>query len=444
VTALPSLAPERARAVVDRMAGRRLLVLGDVMIDHFIVGRVSRISPEAPVPVVAFDRDEYRAGGAANVALNGRALGAHVDLIGLIGSDAAAERLADILKAADVSAHALITDEKRRTTAKVRVVTTRNQQVARVDYETDEAASEAVEDAVIGQVQARAARADAIIVSDYLKGIVTRRIMQSVIAIAAQHSIPVLVDPKIPHLDYYAGATLVTPNHHEAEVATHLRIRSDDDARQAATLFRERAQCAGVLITRGEHGMWLAADGVEAHHGPRAPRVISVMRRKPNDGQAVPTKRRPADIPWGKAPTHPRRAPDIGGNPEPEIAIESPAAIVVRRPRPAVASMPRPAVPRVAPRALVIGTPGNADRREPHVTVRSLVIPSSVLIEKGRIGPELVRQLRRRSRARHPVRTTARPLRKGIEAGGVEGLEDRPQTRPGEHHRLSAMHPRPL
>lgn len=271
---LPPLSSERARTIVDRMGRCHVLVVGDVMIDQFIVGRVSRISPEAPVPVVSFDRDEYRAGGAANVALNARVLGASVDLIGLVGADAAATRLIELLTAADVRAHALITDEKRRTTAKVRIVTTRNQQVARVDYETDDAAVEGVEDAVISQVHARAAQADTIVVSDYLKGIVSRRVMTAVVAAGQQRGIPVLVDPKIPHLDYYAGATLVTPNHFEAETATHLRIRSEEDAREAGTVFRERARCAGVLITRGEQGMWLAAEGVEGHL-PAAAREVS-------------------------------------------------------------------------------------------------------------------------------------------------------------------------
>ena len=271
---LPTLSRERARVILDRMSGRRLLVVGDVMVDQFTIGRVSRISPEAPVPVVLFDHDEYRAGGAANVALNLCALGASVALIGLVGADAAATRLAELLQAATVGAHGLITDDRRRTTAKVRVVTTRNQQVARVDYETDDAASGAIEDAVIDQMEDRARDASAIVVSDYLKGVVTRRLMAAVVAAGQQHGIPVLVDPKIPHLDYYAGATLVTPNHHEAETATHLRIRSEDDARQAAQSFRDRAKCDGVLITRGEQGMWLSAEGAEGHL-PAAAREVS-------------------------------------------------------------------------------------------------------------------------------------------------------------------------
>ena len=271
---LPPLGSDRARAIVAAMPRTRLLVLGDVMLDQFIVGRVSRISPEAPVPVVAYERDDYRAGGAANVALNARALGATVDIVGLVGADAAADRLRELLSAAGVPANGLITDDTRRTTTKVRIVTTRNQQVARVDYEADDAASAAVVEALIDQTDGRLRDADVVVVSDYLKGLVTRQLMAAVVSAANARTIPVLVDPKIPHLDFYAGATLVTPNHFEAETATHMRIRSEDDAQRAAQLFRERARCDGVLITRGEHGMWLLCEGAEGHL-PAAAREVS-------------------------------------------------------------------------------------------------------------------------------------------------------------------------
>jgi D-beta-D-heptose 7-phosphate kinase/D-beta-D-heptose 1-phosphate adenosyltransferase len=267
---------DRALAIVDNMARSRILVVGDVMLDQFTIGRVTRISPEAPVPIVAFERDEFRAGGAANVAANVRALGAQVELISLIGADGAGARLQELLAAADVQARGLITDEQRRTTTKVRIVTTRNQQVARVDYETDEAPGAAVEDALIAQLESCIAGTGAVVVSDYLKGTITRRLVASIVAVAQEHGIPVLVDPKIPHLDYYTGATLVTPNHHEAEIATHMRIRTEDEAQRAARRFRERARCDGVLITRGEHGMWLAADGIEGHLPATAREVSDV------------------------------------------------------------------------------------------------------------------------------------------------------------------------
>jgi D-beta-D-heptose 7-phosphate kinase/D-beta-D-heptose 1-phosphate adenosyltransferase len=258
------------------MPRARVLVIGDVMLDQFTIGRVTRISPEAPVPVVAYDRDEYRAGGAANVALNARALGATVDLLGLVGDDGAALQLRELLNAADVPTSALVTDQKRRTTTKVRIVTTRNQQVARIDYEAEEAPSTWIEDALIDQMETLVPRVAAVVVSDYLKGMVTRRLMASLVALAHAHGAVVLVDPKIPHLDFYTGATLVTPNHFEAETATHMRIRDDDEAQRAAAVFRERARCDGVLITRGEHGMWLACNGIEGALAATAREVADV------------------------------------------------------------------------------------------------------------------------------------------------------------------------
>jgi D-beta-D-heptose 7-phosphate kinase/D-beta-D-heptose 1-phosphate adenosyltransferase len=260
---LPPLSHARARTLVDGFPSCRLLVIGDVMLDQFIVGRVSRISPEAPVPVVEYARDEYRAGGAANVAINVHALGSRVELVGVVGADESADRLRELLAAAGIGGRGLIVDEARRTTTKARIVTTRNQQVARVDYESDLVLGTAIEDALIAEVQSRVAEVGAIVVSDYLKGVVTRRLMAAVVAAAQARGVPVFVDPKIPHLELYAGSTFVTPNHFEAEAAANLRIRTDEDARMAAARVRDRAGCRAVLITRGEHGVWLAAGDVE-------------------------------------------------------------------------------------------------------------------------------------------------------------------------------------
>ncbi|MCU1382203.1 MAG: hypothetical protein JWL71_900 [Acidobacteria bacterium] len=257
---LPSLDPGRARDLVGRFSGLAVLVVGDVMLDRFIVGRVTRISPEAPVPIVRFESEHVRLGGAANVAHNLAVLGGAVSLVGIVGADAAAAQLRAQLQAAGVATTGLVEDAGRPTTEKVRVVTERNQQVARIDYERDADAGGDVERAIVAQVARLGAGAQALLVSDYLKGAVTRAVVEAMLSKAP---VPLIVDPKIPHLACYAGATLVTPNHHEAEVATHLRVRSDDDARQAARDFRSRAQCGAVLITRGEQGMWLSDAAVE-------------------------------------------------------------------------------------------------------------------------------------------------------------------------------------
>jgi D-beta-D-heptose 7-phosphate kinase/D-beta-D-heptose 1-phosphate adenosyltransferase len=262
---LPPLGARRARQIVERFGDLPVLVAGDVMLDRFIVGRVTRISPEAPVPVVLFESEHVRLGGAANVAHNIAALGGRAALVGVVGRDAAAGRLREHLRASGVADDGLVEDSGRPTTEKVRVVTERNQQVARIDYEQDADVGAPIEAALVDRIRARASGAHALLVSDYLKGVVTRALVEALLSVGAAKGdgIPVVVDPKIPHLACYAGATLVTPNHHEAETATHRRIRTDDDARAAAADFRRRAQCDAALITRGEHGMWLSSASAE-------------------------------------------------------------------------------------------------------------------------------------------------------------------------------------
>jgi len=274
MTATPRPSPDRTRELLGRFPQATILIVGDVMLDHFVVGRVNRISPEAPVPVVEHDRDEYRAGGAANVAHNVRALGGSAELVGVIGADAMAERLKQELDARHVGIGGLVTDSSRRTTTKLRIVTDRNQQVARVDYETDEEVAGSVEDLVRGNIDRFASAAGVILISDYLKGTITRTLVDDIVAKGRKRRIPVLVDPKIPHIDYYRGATLVTPNHHEAEVATHMRVRTDEDATRAAQVFRERAACEHVLITRGERGMCLL-EGPSAVHFPSVAQEVA-------------------------------------------------------------------------------------------------------------------------------------------------------------------------
>ncbi len=272
---LPALGSDRARQITAAFTGARVLIVGDAMLDKFIVGRVTRISPEAPVPVVAFDHELFRMGGSANVANNVAALGGSAMLVAVTGTDDGAATLARACREAGI-APGLVGDSSRPTTTKVRIVTERNQQVARIDYEADAEISGEIEQRLIGELQTHAEQAAAIVISDYLKGCVTQAVVKAAVAAAADRHIPVLVDPKIPHVDYYAGATVVTPNHHEAEIAANMRVRSEEDARGAARLFRERARCRSVLITRGDQGMWLLADGVEGNLTASAREVADV------------------------------------------------------------------------------------------------------------------------------------------------------------------------
>jgi D-beta-D-heptose 7-phosphate kinase/D-beta-D-heptose 1-phosphate adenosyltransferase len=267
------MAPGRAADLIARFAALPVLVVGDIMLDRFIVGDVDRISPEAPVPVVRFRSEHVRLGGAANVAHNLSSLGARVSLVGVVGRDAAAARLTGELHNAGISTDGIVEDPARPTVEKVRIVTGRNQQVARIDYEDDADMPAVVETSVVERAAAAAGSARSLLVSDYLKGTVTRRVMEALLE-ARPAGAPVLVDPKIPHLHCYAGATIVTPNHHEAEAATHQRIRSDEDARKAAVEFRSRARCDAAIITRGEQGLWLSSDEAEGAI-PAAAREVS-------------------------------------------------------------------------------------------------------------------------------------------------------------------------
>jgi len=270
------------KSLVDlagRLAGRRVAVIGDVMLDHFLVGRIERISPEAPVPVVRVDSDDFRLGGAANVAHTIEALGGKAALVGLVGDDEASRVFRRALRMTNISDQHLVVDRSRHTTRKVRVVSGRNQQVIRLDYEDDGDPSAAIAASLHQQVHAAIAGASVVVLSDYRKGVVTPAIIAAAIDAAAATQTPVLIDPKVPDAARYQGATVITPNHHEAELMTGLRIKTSDDARHAARVLAEHSG-ASVLITWGEQGMWLLdASGSrreEAHFAAAAREVADV------------------------------------------------------------------------------------------------------------------------------------------------------------------------
>lgn len=248
------------------------------MLDRFLFGRVDRISPEAPVPVLRFEREERRLGGAANVAANVRALGGRPMLAGVIGADEWGAMLRADLAAAGIEA-ALIVDAGRPTTCKVRLATSRNQQVARVDYESDDAIDGAARQALLDACRGALPGAGALVISDYLKGAISAPLFSALVAAARAGRIPIVADPKTPDPSLYRGATVLTPNHHEAERMSRQRIRTDDDARDAARVIQEAAGVESVVITRGEQGMWLL-DGAA---GSRAEHALPAIAREVSD-----------------------------------------------------------------------------------------------------------------------------------------------------------------
>ena len=264
--------------LVDRIARKRVAVIGDVMLDHFIFGHVDRISPEAPVPVVRFSRDEYRLGGAANVARNVAALGGEARMIGVIGDDVTATQLRQEMRGAGLDDGGLVVDSSRPTTRKVRVSTMRNQQVTRIDYESDGDVGGAVFDALVDRAGAAVQNSDAVVLSDYRKGVVSPAMVASMAARAKKAGRPLLVDPKVPQASRYRGASVVTPNHHEAELMTQEVIRTVADASRAARKLHEQTG-ASVLITWGEHGMFV----FDANGGQAREELLPASAREVSD-----------------------------------------------------------------------------------------------------------------------------------------------------------------
>lgn len=265
---LQVLAPPDARTLFERMRGRRVLVVGDVMIDEWIWGSVTRISPEAPVPVVAVTDHSFTLGGAGNVANNLRALDAAVDFVGAVGTDSFADSARELLDGEGVSHAGLIAVNDRPTTRKTRVVA-HNQQVVRADWESVAPLADADRERLCAIVRERAAGVDAVILSDYAKGLLSRDIVQAALGCKI-----VLADPKPQNLALFAGVTCVAPNAMEAAQATGIALTDDASRERAGAALLEKLQCRYVVITLGEHGMALFGRDGERLHIPSVARKV--------------------------------------------------------------------------------------------------------------------------------------------------------------------------
>jgi len=270
-----SLTTQRAFEIVAAMRDKTVVVFGDVMLDEFVWGDVTRISPEAPVPVVDIRRESVHLGGAANVLANLRSLGARAAVVGVVGSDRAGERVrAELREAGALDAEeGLIVDVSRPTTVKTRIIA-HSQLVVRADRERRAPVEGPLEERIIAALQKLLREADALVVSDYDKGAVTPRVLDAVLPLAEVAGVPALVDPKIRNFDSYRPATLVTPNHHEALRLTNSDDDTDDGITRAARSIRDRLNCRSVLITRGERGMMLLGEDGEPVYVPTAAREV--------------------------------------------------------------------------------------------------------------------------------------------------------------------------
>ena len=262
--------------LLNSVAATRLLVVGDAMVDHYVFGDAARLSPEAPVPVVRVERDVLRPGGAANTAVNVRALGAEAELAAVVGDDENGRALGRLLEEEGVDPGGLVVAADRPTTWKGRVVA-RQQQLVRLDREHDGELSPELEDGLLSRFAAGLARADGVILSDYGKGAVTARVAAEVIAATTAAGKVVCVDPKENHFALYRGVTSITPNHHEAAAATGIRTDDDPTLERTGAALLEMLASDSALVTWGERGMVLfVADGSAERIPTRAREVYDV------------------------------------------------------------------------------------------------------------------------------------------------------------------------
>ena len=254
------------------MVGQTVLCVGDLMLDEFVYGEVSRISPEAPAPVIAARRSETNIGGAGNVARNIASLGAKCIFVGLIGNDAAGAELKAALAKEPLIESVLVTDPSRPTTRKVRFVSEHfRTHMLRADWEMTHPAAGETEQQLIDAILPLIPRADVVLLSDYAKGVLTARVIRNVIDAARKLVKVVIVDPKSANFAIYRGATLLTPNRKEFAEATRSRADSNESIAAAAPDVMQLANCEAVLVTQSEHGMTLVARNGEPIHVPAFP-----------------------------------------------------------------------------------------------------------------------------------------------------------------------------
>jgi D-beta-D-heptose 7-phosphate kinase/D-beta-D-heptose 1-phosphate adenosyltransferase len=260
------------------LGGRTVLCIGDLMLDDFVYGEVTRISPEAPVPVLAISRNERVVGGAGNVARNVASLGARCIFVGVIGKDEAGRQLASDLRAARrIEAH-LVVDAGRPTTCKTRFVSEHHSShLLRADWEVTRPVDAAVEKLLIRHALAALPKAGAVVLSDYAKGVLTPKVIAAVIAAARKAGKPVVVDPKGTDFSVYRGATLITPNRLELAAATRRAADGDAETVRAAEVLRKIVGARAVLVTRSEQGMTLVESRAKPVHVPAyAVKVLDV------------------------------------------------------------------------------------------------------------------------------------------------------------------------
>jgi len=252
---------QRIKTIVSHFQGKKVLVLGDLMLDKYLWGHVGRISPEAPVPVVEVKKDTSCLGGAGNVYQNLESLGAQPIPVGLVGEDQAGDWIKNSVR----DRRGILTDKKRPTTVKTRIIA-HHQQVVRVDQEVKLPVPRRIEEQIFRFTQE--AEYDGILISDYNKGLLTKSLMRKVLPFAQKNRIPVFVDPKVDNFFSFSPVTLINPNHYEAERIVHHPCDSDEQAERAGQKILARISAKYLILKRGERGLTVFEKGKKAFHIP--------------------------------------------------------------------------------------------------------------------------------------------------------------------------------
>ena len=248
---------------LDRFSQQKVLVVGDIMVDEYLWGSVNRISPEAPVQIIEVKRQEFRLGGCGNVVNNLSSFNPQIAIACVVGNDSHHEIIMAELKRLEVDTQSLLIDPLRPTTKKTRALAS-GQQIVRIDFEKRDPLQEKDETTLIRFIQENVENFNIFVLSDYGKGVLTPRVLSSIIEIGRRFSIPTIVDPKGKDFSKYRNATLITPNSLEAETSTGIEIRDDFSAEDAGQKILQAGNHKAVLITRGKRGMTLLESGQES------------------------------------------------------------------------------------------------------------------------------------------------------------------------------------
>ena len=273
---MATFSSNRLKELIEGFKKRRIAVIGDVMVDNYVWGSVSRMSPEAPVPVVEVEKETVRLGGAANVANNIKSLGGEPLLIGVVGDDANGSLLTKLLREQGCPTEGIVRDPSRPTTIKTRVIA-HQQHVVRIDNEHKGDIAPSIQEQILSVLRSRIDSLDGIILEDYNKGVIVTSLIRQIIAMANEHGKVITVDPKFQNFFEYKNVSVFKPNRKEVEEALGVKINSEEDVRKAIGTLRERLRAKNVLLTRGEHGMSLLDQEGHLEHLPtRAVHVADV------------------------------------------------------------------------------------------------------------------------------------------------------------------------